>query len=147
MMIPGALVMTMIITMDHVGMNALSTTDHKVTKMNDYHLNFFRPYSNNCRNEISVTRAFIITCAKSANGNELLQRVLRNAGLDMSFIEDTPKFGLEMPGDLHFKETENFKKAVLCISPNDSIAYDGILTELYSSHPGVLSKFSDRKST
>lgn len=109
--------------------------------MNDYHLNFFRPYSDNCRNEMSVTRAFIIACAKSPNGTAFLQEVLNKAGIEVSFAQDNPRFGLEVSGGTHNTEFESKIKAVLCISPDESIAHDGILAGLYSSPPEVLAKF------
>jgi hypothetical protein len=81
---------------------------------------------------MSVTRAFMIACAKSSKGNAFLQEVLNKAGLDVSFSQDNPKFGLEVVGG-KIKVSDNRKKAVLCISPNDKIAHDDVLAGLYSS--------------
>lgn len=67
--------------------------------MYEYYLNIFRPYHHNCRNEMSVTRAFAIACAKAGKGSAFFQEVLNMAGLNVSLSPSASQWGLEVPGN------------------------------------------------
>lgn len=110
--------------------------------MYDYYLNLFRPYRNYGRNEMSVTRAFIVACAKSPSGQDFLRGVMKKAGCNISFVEENiSRLGLEVPGgSISFKD--ECEKAVLCISQHGNIVKDDLLAELYSSTPNILDTFS-----
>lgn len=111
--------------------------------MYDYHLNLFRPYQHDCRNEMSVTRAFIISCKKSVRGLALLQKVMQKAGIGVPLTESEFTLELEVPAGTIQARKESRSKAVLCIAPNDTVVRDGVLSALYTSAPGILHKLSD----
>jgi hypothetical protein len=110
--------------------------------MYDYHLNFFRPYRHDCRNEMSVTRALMITCAKSHQGNDFLEKIMRKAGFNASLSNINPLLGLEVSGGSSWVGESYIKKIVLCISPDEAIIQDGVLSSLYTSGHDALKKFS-----
>ena len=111
--------------------------------MYDYHLNLFHPYQHDCRNEMSVTRAFIIACAKSSKGMTLLQRVMLEAGIKDALTQSKFTLELEVPGGSIRARNESRSKAVLCIAPTGTIVADGALSELYTSPQGTLQQLSE----
>ena len=112
--------------------------------MYDYHLNIFRPYRHDCRNEMSVTRALMITCAKSHHGNDFLEKIMRKAGLNVSLADINPLLGLEVPGGSNWAEDSYVNKVVLCISPDAAVIQNGALSSLYTSGHDALKIFSHR---
>lgn len=89
---------------------------------------------------MSVTRAFIITCSKSALGNEFFNRVLTRSGFKMAFPRGKAKFGLEVPGGGDPSAFKDFEKVVLCISPDGKVAPNDFLAELFQLPLDLLKK-------
>ena len=110
--------------------------------MYEYFLNLFRPYQQNCRNEMSVTRAFVIACAKSSKRDAFVQAVLNTAGLNVTLKPGVSNWGLEVPGQACRKNSANIK-VVLCISPQDSIAEEEIMKDIYTADTDMIHSFSN----
>ena len=89
--------------------------------MSDWHMNIFRPYHTSGRDEISVTRSFVICCLKSRNRKRFLRDVLGASGLEVpALVELTAE--LEVPAE-SIRNTIGVSSGipgtafVLCISP------------------------------
>lgn len=109
--------------------------------MYQYYLNLFRPYQQNCRNEMSVTRAFVIACAKATKGDEFFQAVINTTGPHLSLKPGVSKWGLEVPGQACCKNRSHIK-VVICISPEDSIATEEIMNDIFTTGTEIIRSFS-----
>lgn len=93
--------------------------------MSDYYLNLFRPYHGGGRDEISVTRAFIIACAKSKHGQKIFESAFSRAvetsaykSILANVREENLKWELEAPAESIRERSALVKhRCLLCITP------------------------------
>jgi len=86
--------------------------------MSHYYLNLFRPYADLARNEMSVTRALIATCARSPNGRAFFNKLLEAADSPLRGRQDREwDFDLEvLASRVRDLQAGTRERLVLCIT-------------------------------